>query len=107
MRNGPGRRGIAGRVEAEWNPWNLARKSRTKGTWRLALHDQTLSWHPTSLCGLRASVQVVWRHEINAGWSSPVARLAHNQKVGGSNPPPATKLQCDGSIPCSSWLGAG
>jgi hypothetical protein len=26
-----------------------------------------------------------------AGWSSPVARQAHNLKVGGSNPPPATK----------------
>src|SRR5580704_15179235 len=28
-------------------------------------------------------------HE-NAGWSSLVARWAHNPKVGGSNPPPAT-----------------
>ena len=27
-----------------------------------------------------------------AGWSSPVARWAHNPKVGGSNPPPATTL---------------
>src|SRR5690242_4802599 len=27
-----------------------------------------------------------------AGWSSPVARQAHNLKVGGSNPPPATNL---------------
>src|SRR4029453_12015302 len=25
-----------------------------------------------------------------AGWSSPVGRWAHNPKVGGSNPPPAT-----------------
>ena len=25
-----------------------------------------------------------------AGWSSLVARWAHNPKVGGSNPPPAT-----------------
>src|ERR1700722_6781471 len=29
---------------------------------------------------------------INAGWSSPVARQAHNLKVPGSNPGPATKL---------------
>ena len=29
---------------------------------------------------------------INAGWSSPVARQAHNLKVVGSNPTPATKL---------------
>ena len=27
-----------------------------------------------------------------AGWSSPVARQAHNLKVGGSNPPPATNF---------------
>jgi hypothetical protein len=27
---------------------------------------------------------------INAGWSSPVARQAHNLKVVGSNPAPAT-----------------
>ncbi len=26
---------------------------------------------------------------ISAGWSSSVARRAHNPKVGGSNPPPA------------------
>ena len=26
----------------------------------------------------------------DAGWSSLVARRAHNPKVGGSNPPPAT-----------------
>jgi hypothetical protein len=29
----------------------------------------------------------------NAGWSSPVARQAHNLKVTGSNPVPATKSQ--------------
>src|SRR5512137_1592438 len=28
---------------------------------------------------------------IDAGWSSPVARWAHNPKVAGSNPAPATK----------------
>jgi hypothetical protein len=31
-------------------------------------------------------------HKIIAGWSSPVARQAHNLKVIGSNPIPATKL---------------
>ncbi len=30
----------------------------------------------------------IWN--ADAGWSSPVARRAHNPKVGGSNPPPAT-----------------
>src|SRR3546814_8683217 len=29
-----------------------------------------------------------------AGWSSPVARQAHNLKVAGSNPAPATTLTC-------------
>src|SRR5579883_1011431 len=29
-------------------------------------------------------------YDVNAGWSSLVARWAHNPKVGGSNPPPAT-----------------
>src|SRR5688572_15961985 len=28
---------------------------------------------------------------VTAGWSSPVARWAHNPKVAGSNPAPATK----------------
>jgi hypothetical protein len=28
-----------------------------------------------------------------AGWSSPVARQAHNLKVTGSNPVPATKIK--------------
>jgi hypothetical protein len=30
---------------------------------------------------------------VDAGWSSPVARQAHNLKVTGSNPVPATKYQ--------------
>ena len=30
---------------------------------------------------------------LNAGWSSPVARQAHNLKVIGSNPIPATKIK--------------
>ena len=29
--------------------------------------------------------------QVDAGWSSPVARQAHNLKVTGSNPVPATK----------------
>ena len=33
-----------------------------------------------------------------AGWSSLVARWAHNPKVGGSNPPPATKFASIPSI---------
>ncbi len=32
-------------------------------------------------------------HPQIAGWSSPVARRAHNPEVGGSNPSPATQKQ--------------
>ena len=32
---------------------------------------------------------------VVAGWSSPVARQAHNLKVAGSNPAPATKKSQD------------
>jgi hypothetical protein len=32
------------------------------------------------------------RFFFGAGWSSPVARQAHNLKVAGSNPAPATKI---------------
>ena len=44
-----------------------------------------------------------------AGWSSLVARWAHNPKVGGSNPPPATKIilkikQLKGSLKIGSLL---
>ena len=38
------------------------------------------------MCGKR----LIMPHLI-AGWSSPVARQAHNLKVVGSNPAPATK----------------
>ncbi len=31
----------------------------------------------------------------DAGWSSPVARQAHNLKAAGSNPAPATNLNCE------------
>ena len=34
--------------------------------------------------------------KVDAGWSSPVARQAHNLKVVGSNPTPATKISPPG-----------
>ena len=42
-------------------------------------------WKSKSLPGLLTS------YFIDAGWSSPVARQAHNLKGAGSNPAPATK----------------
>ena len=38
-----------------------------------------------------ASVVRIHHHPVDAGWSSLEARLAHNPKVIGSNPIPATK----------------
>ena len=35
-------------------------------------------------------VWTIWSADVGAGWSSPVARQAHNLKVAGSNPAPAT-----------------
>ena len=38
----------------------------------------------------RIDLMFISQYHQNAGWSSLVARWAHNPKVGGSNPPPAT-----------------
>ena len=48
------------------------------------------------------------QHRIDAGWSSPVARQAHNLKVTGSNPVPAPKKAPDflTEIGGFSFLGA-
>jgi hypothetical protein len=39
-----------------------------------------------------------------AGWSSPVARQAHNLKVIGSNPIPATKIDKNPAISMDCWV---
>src|SRR5262245_27687417 len=43
---------------------------------------------------------------LGAGWSSPVARQAHNLKVVGSNPTPATnfRVQCGWAVPRQQLL---
>ena len=38
------------------------------------------------------SLYISGENKSDAGWSSPVARWAHNPKVRGSNPLPATKI---------------
>src|SRR6056300_903260 len=62
-------------------------------------------WESKTLPGLLAS-QIINKHD--AGWSSPVARQAHNLKVVGSNPTPATTLTCSASMAKSlaGMLGA-
>jgi hypothetical protein len=39
---------------------------------------------------LKSLISLKIEFKYTAGWSSPVARQAHNLKVGGSNPSPAT-----------------
>src|SRR3977135_568160 len=66
------------------------------------LYTQTLRTHPKVLYVIRSiSISIACApfdaatqrcYDRNAGWSSLVARWAHNPKVGGSNPPPATNL---------------
>src|SRR5438045_9777522 len=51
----------------------------------------------------------LWYHRGSAGdagWSSPVARWAHNPKVAGSNPAPATIATCSKRSPVSGDLFA-
>src|SRR5947199_10843555 len=51
---------------------------------------------PLSLfCPSRSATDLI--NPTNAGWSSPVARQAHNLKVVGSNPTPATNKGRGGS----------
>ena len=42
---------------------------------------------------------------LPAGWSSPVARQAHNLKAAGSNPAPATKLNNNIKELAALWGG--
>jgi hypothetical protein len=44
------------------------------------------------------SIVVIPIFILIAGWSSPVARQAHNLKVVGSNPTPATKIELISSL---------
>src|ERR1700726_1552560 len=46
----------------------------------------------TSLIGRRLLHEILTIQPVIAGWSSPVARQAHNLKVVGSNPTPATNF---------------
>ena len=46
------------------------------------------------------------RNNPGAGWSSPVARQAHNLKVTGSNPVPATTSTCAPASPYTPPFGA-
>ena len=62
--------------------WHLSRR-------RMSSSSTSHPRHPPD-CEPFDRTGTVWS-QCGAGWSSPVARRAHNPKVGGSNPPPATR----------------
>ena len=47
------------------------------------------------------------RYYIAAGWSSPVAREAHNLEVVGSNPAPATQIEKAAEIRLPFFVDSG
>jgi hypothetical protein len=59
----------------------------------------------TSLIGGRLLHHRHTNRLLGAGWSSPVARQAHNLKVVGSNPTPATKLSPVDQVVMPGFLG--
>ena len=90
------------------------------GVWHLQHYANSLTrGYPARQAARRQNCyRAVPGLEIIAGWSSPVARQAHNLEVVGSNPTPATKFtpstQCVGgvsllliSLPKSSQLPYG
>jgi hypothetical protein len=66
----------------------MVRGSRLKSTDFCLIHARGIILHESTCIGEKL------RHYESvlgiAGWSSPVARQAHNLKVAGSNPAPAT-----------------
>ena len=54
---------------------------------------RTLHWRRLTPASPRQALNLTKQYAPkDAGWSSPVARQAHNLKVAGSNPAPATNL---------------
>ncbi len=83
--NGPG---------VGWTTWWLWRGDRTRSHPELGRENPQRPWYCVSRRGRVGRRQVFQptqtNHTTPAGWSSPVARQAHNLKVIGSNPIPAT-----------------
>ena len=74
---------IRGHISARWTP-----KAPTALAWKLAW---VRSWEfSVKKCCADERVNALCVSSKNAGWSSLVARQAHNLKVAGSNPAPAT-----------------
>ena len=77
-----------------WMTWWLWRGDRTRSHPELGRENPQRPWYCGSSrgrVGRRQVFQCSHYRITNAGWSSPVARQAHNLKVTGSNPVPATR----------------
>ena len=84
------------RIAPAWWPW---RGSPTRSHPELGRETPPRRWYCVSRRGrvgrrqarpMRIHSHTPHTHTPSAGWSSPVARQAHNLKVVGSNPTPAT-----------------
>jgi hypothetical protein len=97
-----------------WTTWWLWRGARTRSHPELGRENPQRPWYCVSRRGRVGRCQVLQPipHPgqarglpTNAGWSSPVARQAHNLKVIGSNPIPATILICPTRAPVGGGSG--
>ena len=79
-----------------WTTWWLWRGAYTRSHLELGRENPQRPWYCVSRHGRVGRRQVLQpipqTTTTHAGWSSPVARQAHNLKAAGSNPAPATKL---------------
>ena len=73
-----------------WMTWWLWRGARTRSLPELGRENPQRPWYCVLRRGRVGRRQVFQQPHTTAGWSSPVARQAHNLKVTGSNPVPAT-----------------
>ena len=80
-----------------WTTWWPWRGAPTRSHPELGRENPQRPWYCVSRrgrVGRRQVLQPTRKNHTPAGWSSPVARQAHNLKVTGSNPVPATNDDC-------------
>ena len=96
-------------IRMGWMTWWLWRGARTRSHPELGRENPQRPWYCVSRRGRVGRRQVFQpiRFPLDAGWSSPVARQAHNLKVRGSNPLPATNFTCSANESSPSPLVAG
>jgi hypothetical protein len=80
------------RTRMGWTTWWLWRGACTRSHPELGRENPQRPWYCASRRGRVGRRQVFQPIRLctGAGWSSPVARQAHNLKAAGSNPAPAT-----------------